>query len=555
MIGKTNSLVGGKYKGEKVNLTLSTNQASNSDILGVNVTVEYDNKSMKYKWQGTELLIEIPPYVDYTITYSSVSGYKTPQSYSAKSVEDNSKTINATYQTELLNVTVTSDIGLPPSYTVTVSGIGSQTTASKVYKVPFGTNYTVSATAANGYSTPASQSFTANSASRSVTVEYLENVVPSVDLSMQNIFGNPTSQTTANCYVVKATGTYMFPLVFGNAIKGGSTNSAAFTKVSGEYSHDFVDYKDSVITTPYIETMSGTASGAELSMADTNGVFSDTTIVRGNGCRYIRFKVNSIPTTGANGVISVLDSNGIVMWSWHIWVWADDLTPVEITNKTGVKYKILPVNLATKKSTTAGKMYNWLYQWGRHVPMLPPNDYNSTTNATNYGVKTFTVSSGAASTYGEGIQNPQMYYTSTSAPYNWFGTTSYYNLWDANCVSTGNSDNNVVKTVYDPCPPGFKVPNGNIFTYFSTTNVVGSFSNGWKFKRNSSDTTGVFFPASGYRGRSSGLLAYVGSKGYVWLSSANSQDHANFLYFTSSYVSTQYYYNRANTMPVRPVQE
>ena len=292
----------------------------------------------------------------------------------------------------------------------------------------------------------------------------------------------------------------MFPLVFGNAISGGTTNSAAFTKVSGTYSHDFVDYKDNVITTPYIETMSGTASGAELSMADTDNVFSNISIVSGTGCRYIQFKVNSIPTTGANGVISVLDGSGTVMWSWHIWVWPDDLTPVTITNKTGVNYNILPVNLATKKdASTSGKMYNWFYQWGRPTPMLPPMSYNSETDATNYGVKSFAVSSTKADTYGVGIQNPQIFYKNSSSPYNWFGSTSYYNLWDANCTSTGNSDNTVTKTVYDPCPVGFKMPNGNTFTYFSTSNVVGSFNNGWYFKRNAEDTTGVFFPASGNR--------------------------------------------------------
>lgn len=379
----------------------------------------------------------------------------------------------------------------------------------------------------------------------------------STDLSLQDIYGNPIAQTTANCYVIKAKGTYMFPLVFGNAISGGTTNSAAFTKVRGEYSHDFVDYKDKVITTPYIETMSGTASGAELSMADTDNVFSNISIVSGTGCRYIKFKVKSIPTTGANGVISVLDGSGTVMWSWHIWVWPDDLTPVTITNNTGVDYNILPVNLATKKdASTSGKMYNWFYQWGRPTPMLPPMSYNSGKDATNYGVKTFTKSSARATTYGKAIKNPHTFYVSSgNSKYNWFGSSSYYNLWDANCTSTGNSDNTVVKTVYDPCPVGFKMPNGNTFTGFSKTNVVGTFNNGWKFKRNSNDTTGVFFPASGYRTHSRGALGGVGSSGCVWLSSASIQDNACTLDFNSDHVYPQYGINRSNGYSVRPVQE
>jgi uncharacterized protein (TIGR02145 family) len=109
--------------------------------------------------------------------------------------------------------------------------------------------------------------------------------------------------------------------------------------------------------------------------------------------------------------------------------------------------------------------------------------------------------------------------------------------------------------VYDPCPPGFKMPNGNTFTYFSTSNIVGSFNNGWYFKRNAEDTTGVFFPASGYRYYSDGSLYHVGSYGFVWLSSANGRSYAYCLSFGSNNVNPQYDTTRANGYSVRPVQE
>jgi hypothetical protein len=543
----------GVYNTTIVTVKMADNQSSLNDIANATASVAASGMTtVSVKNNGTA---KVPTGASCTITWSAVSGYKTPDKQTF-TTSGTSVSKTGTYQTEILTVTVISDIDLPSNYTVTVSGIGSQTTASKVYKVPFGTSYTVSATAADGYSTPASQSFTANSASRSVTVEYLEYVGPPVDLSMQDIFGNPTSQTTANCYVVKEAGYYKFPLVYGNAIKNGAANSAAYTKVTGEYSHDFVNHLDAVITSPYIENHANcTAAGAELSLADTDNIFTNIGLENGNSCKYIRFKVNSIPSTGANGVVSVLDANGTVMWSWHIWIWSDDLTPVEITNNDGVKYNILPVNLATKKSTTAGKMYNWLYQWGRPTPMLPPKEYNSKLDADNYGVKTFSVSSAKADKYGIGIQNPQMFYKSSSSPYNWFGATSYYNLWDANCVSTGNSDNDVVKTVYDPCPAGFKMPNGNTFTYFSTSNVVGIFNNGLYFKRNAKDTTGVFFYASGCRTELNGALNLVGSSGYVWLSSAGSQESSYCLRFTSTVVNPQNTFDRAYGNSVRPVTD
>ena len=51
------------------------------------------------------------------------------------------------------------------------------------------------------------------------------------DLSMVDINGNPlSSRNTANCYVIHEAGTYMFPAVYGNAIKDGATNSVSYTQ-------------------------------------------------------------------------------------------------------------------------------------------------------------------------------------------------------------------------------------------------------------------------------------------------------------------------------------
>lgn len=376
-----------------------------------------------------------------------------------------------------------------------------------------------------------------------------------VDLSMQDIYGNTIAQTTANCYVVKEEGLYKFPLVFGNAIEKGSVNYPSFTNNGGEYSHDFVDYTGVPISSPYIEEVSASAESVQLSIADTDGVFSEMELVDGVDCKYVQFKVDSVPPTGANGVISVKDADGTIMWSWHIWVWKDDLSPVGIMNSSGVQYNILPVNLGSKwDDSTKTHIKNWFYQWGRPTPMLCPATYNSTQNHASYGELSFAMES-VAENIQAGIRNPNKFYYNNSSPYNWFGTASYYNLWDANCATTGSSDNIVVKTVYDPCPVGFKMPNGNTFTYFSTSNVVGNFSNGWRFKRYLGDTTGVFFPASGYRNISSGNLYSVGSGGFLWLSSANSKSQAYCLYFVATIVNPQNYSQRAYGNSVRPVKD
>ena len=228
--------------------------------------------------------------------------------------QTNAKSDNEKYETLYLNIT---GVENP---TVTVEG-NSYTGNNLEIKVKAGTTYTVSFSEIEDYLAPNNLSYTAVAYNiRTVSVEYVEK--PTIDLSMYTIYGIPIEQTTANCYVVKEAGYYKIPLVYGNAIKNDVVNLAAFKKVAGEDSHNFVNHLNAVITSPYIERHANcTAAGAELSMADTDNVFSNISIVSGTGCRYIRFKVNSIPDTGANGVISVLDGSGTVMWSWHIWVW------------------------------------------------------------------------------------------------------------------------------------------------------------------------------------------------------------------------------------------
>lgn len=431
--------------------------------------------------------------------------------------------------------------------------IATQTSTTGTYKIPYGVKYKVQANDVDGYITPTSITRTASVSSYSVTQLY--EVVPVKDLSKFDIYGNPIAQSTANCYVVSKADTYKIPLVFGNALKNGATNSAAYTKNSGSYSHDFVDYNGTIVTSPYIETVSGTATNAQLSIADTDGIFTDISIVDGSPCRYLQFKVNSIPATGANGVLSIKDSSGVIMWSWHIWVWADSLATIEITNSTSVKYKILPVNLASKwDSSSKTTIKNWYYQFGRPNPMLCPSSYNSTSNHASFGVLSYAAAS-IASNIQTGIKNPATFYKySSSYNYNWFQTNSgkTYNLWDAACASTGNSDNNVVKTIYDPCPIGFKMPNGNSFTGFSVINNANGIV---KFTRYSGDSTGVGFSMSGCRSYSGGSLNLVGSSGYVWLSSAGSQRNAYGLYFDSSNVNPQNNFTRAYGFSVRPVQD
>ena len=459
---------------ERLDLTIEC--TNSSAILGVVVTVSYDGTSTTYTWSGETLSIVIPMFTQYTVSFSNINGYYTPESFSLLAKRN-----------FVRNVTVSYD-----------------------------------------------------------DAEY-------TDLSMKNINGvSLQSRETANCYVIKSTGYYEFPLVYGNAIKNGETNSSSYTQVEGDYTQPFYNYLNRQITSPFIETDTNVdADSADIIYSDVSTSsfnISGVKLVQRNLCKYLRFQVNNFPSNGGNAVLGVKDGSGQIMWSWHIWAYGDTLTTVAHTNNTGYTYNLLNVNLGWVKE---GEKYGTSphYQWGRKDPMLRPSGSASNTNATvGYGSWTYTsVASSVAAT----IQNPNVFNIQEGTNYNWWvkegNAVNFYNYWDASQTSTGNADKTVVKTVYDPCPAGFSIPCGNTFTGFSTSNG-GTWDRGWTWD-------GRYFPASGYRYRSSGALNYVSGIGCYWLASSGSQSYSYYLYFDSGYVYPQYFNDRATGFSVCPVAQ
>ena len=388
--------------------------------------------------------------------------------------------------------------------------------------------------------------------------------LPSIDLSLIDIYGKYIgTRETANCYVINASsGDYKFPLIYGNAIKDGANNTQAYRSAGGQYQSDFVNMFNNPISSPYIEEdIDDIINSAEVLISDEPDIISDLEIINDFPCRFVKFHVSNIPETGANAVIGVRDGNGSIAWSWHIWIWNQinhPLEELEIINHEGNNYNILNYNLGSKYDSTE-HLINWFYQWGRKDPMLLPESYNSNKDHAYYGTTSFSIEPCAASV-AESIKNPCTFYKyDRDSNNNWVQLNYYYNFWDATCSSEGATEKVIVKTIYDPCPRGFTVPNARVFTGFTSTgakqfNVIGSFANGWYFKKNENDSSGAFFPASGCRLNSSGGLANVGINGYYWSAGVGSATYAYNLYFDSGNVNPLYYYNRARAFPVRPVK-
>ena len=151
-----------------------------------------------------------------------------------------------------------------------------------------------------------------------------------------------------------------------------------------------------------------------------------------------------------------------------------------------------------------------------------------------------------------------------------YGDCTYANLWSADnnkdkYVDTAN-DENVIKTIYDPSPVGFKLPPSNAFTGFTTTgeyvSTLSQINGEWdsslkggNFYTDSSKNKTIFFPASGYRTCSTGGAYDVGSSGYCWLAVPYDQSSGRYLDFGSSNVYPLSYFSRAFGFGVRSSQE
>lgn len=305
----------------------------------------------------------------------------------------------------------------------------------------------------------------------------------SIDLSMVDNAGNPRqSMTTANCYLVHANGDYMIPLVYGNAIKNGAVNTTAVRPggtTTDTYLSKFVNHAGNSITGPWItKSKSGTGvnkgmgltvASAELLWQDRAGLITSVSI---NG-DYLKFTVGSYG--GGNALIAVKNSNGTILWSWHIWATDDNLSNTKQVLAMGSRerhfYNVSHINLGWVPTGGNGKQgYCPYYQWGRKDPFIPVSAFNSYTNHVVYNINNnvitgITYRSSTSSAIADTIKYPKIFICNTNNSNN-VVSTGYLNMWDAQNSSIGYIFTATNKTIYDPCPPGFCVPTSGLWYYF-----------------------------------------------------------------------------------------
>lgn len=403
--------------------------------------------------------------------------------------------------------------------------------------------------------------------------------------------GGSATRSTANCYVISAPGYYRIPLVYGNAIKDGQKNEQAYkTSHSGNnILSNFKDHAGNDITDPWITQSNGGVNipdGAKLVWADESGLVTNLSVTGSGTDAFVKFEVPAAAIKNGNAVIAAT-KGGTVVWSWHLWFAPQEvLQTIACTNYSGKTYSFANETLGMKYTNWQGTSYSaprsvrvmveqtagqaekqvgyftitqnnangvrqgyaTFYQSGRKNAM-PGTD-------TVYG--SFTKNGGNNMSIKNGIQHPEAFYTGNS----WSTNYNYYNLWSMETTDMGQ-DIPVVKTVYDPCPAGFKMPGLTAFTFMTKNgtntgerNISGSWNNGYYFNNNvqNPDAT-LYFPACGLRNGKDGSLSGLNQAGRYWLSGCGRNSARSALYFDSGSVTPSASSTFSLGHSVRPVAD
>ena len=331
-----------------------------------------------------------------------------------------------------------------------------------------------------------------------------------IDLAVDGLY--------ANSYIVSSTGDYKFQPVKGNSYE--SVGNVASVEVLWESFGTDV--------TPSVGDLV-----KEVSYSDGYILFSTADNFR-----------------KGNAVIAAKDLSGTILWSWHIWL-TDEPEGQVYYNGAGT---MMDRNLGATSATPgdAGAL-GLLYQWGRKDPFLSSSSISSRTVAKSTGSWPSTVSSSSSSgTIEYAVKNPMTFITANSPS----GDDWHYS-------STNNTRWQSEKTIYDPCPTGWRVPDGGRNGVWSR--ALGSSSlyddtydnsrKGINFSGKFGNASPIWYPASGCRLSEDGSLKYVGYLGYYWSCTPNSSV-AYFLYvYINGNVGPSLSGDRASGRSVRCLQE
>lgn len=265
----------------------------------------------------------------------------------------------------------------------------------------------------------------------------------------KKVYEDLSATATSNCYIVSKVGYFKFKAT----VRGNGTVPASF---NGEISSAIEPKGAKVLWCTY-----NTATAP----ASVDEIITDVSVVDG----YVRFKMtNDDAIVNANTVIAAYPDEkceGDILWSWHIWSSAD----VPSTSNIGGK-DWMDRNLGATCANIiddAGSC-GLFYQFGRKDPFrsastFTDGDFILTCPAPVAG-KEDVVMNDVAGTMEATIKNPRAFVQCISSTYkDWLYTADHKDRW-----------NDGEKTMFDPCPVGYRVPtSANIIEFGIAGGFVG----------------------------------------------------------------------------------
>lgn len=328
---------------------------------------------------------------------------------------------------------------------------------------------------------------------------------------------------TANSYIVSSAGLYKFSTVKGNS-------------------------SESVVA----------VSSAEV-LWETFG--TDVTPNVGDLVKNVSYKNGEVTFqtadtfTRGNAVIAAKDASGAILWSWHIWLTDEPQGQVYYNNAGTMMDRNLGATSATPVDVGA---LGLLYQWGRKDPFLGSSSISSDIEAKSTGTWPSAVSSNSTNgTIEYATAYPTTFIKYNSSNYDWYYTGS------STTDNTRWTTSTTTKSIYDPCPSGWRVPDGGnngiwskalgSSSYFEV--LYDSTNEGMNFSGKFGSASTIWYPTSGFRNSNDGGLSYVGSGGNCWSASPGSSDAYDMFFNNYGNVAPSLSNGRADGQSVRCLQE
>ena len=297
---------------------------------------------------------------------------------------------------------------------------------------------------------------------------------------------------TANCYIVNEAGEYKFPLVKGNG--------------------------EEAVAAERVEVLWETWNNAEEVVQ--NSVIATVGLADG----FVTFTTPDQLKPG-NAVIAAKDASGVILWSWHIWVPA---TAIETADYGIFSAPMMDRNLgalvvAAADESIAVESFGLTYQWGRKDPFPGAGTIGGDDdNATVAGLAlSATEGNGETDeckiTLEQSIQNPTLLGRANGA--DWL-TTFDNTLWQ-----------NGVKTIYDPCPPGYRVPARDKSQPWHSSDLTAV--TGWSEGANwfTIGDPAAVFPFAGYRDDySPDEVCHAYDRAFCWTAYSSAEDGSTAYY-------------------------